>query len=144
MLKIRSEQIRAFQPNAEEAFTNRVTQYLKQNHADTTVRLPKEEGKIEQIPETTLRELVRGGISRARKYEINWKSSLISFVVLMFLAAPNFDEHAKAAEVLSDEKIEANKRLEQLMKEMTDADWAEVEKNYDSKIWNLPVEVEIV
>ena len=146
MLKIRNEQSRPFQPQAEDAFVNRVMEYLRKNHHDTEVYLPESKNiKVADLSDALLREMVSGGVNRARVYEINWASNLISFVVLMFIAAPNFDEAEKVKEVLLDEKIEVEKRIDKLLARLTDHDWEKIAKTYSAKAWQLPMrEAEIM
>lgn len=138
MLKIRPEQIREFQPQAENAFVERVAVYLKVNHPDELVRLPHGESKLGELPKEVLREMVSGGINRARAHGLEWKSNLLSFVVLMVIGAPNFDEHKKCAAFLRAEIISTEKRLEKMMEQMTDEDWEEIEANYSPGAWNVP------
>jgi hypothetical protein len=108
------------------------------NHSDEPVRLPKKESLLGELPREVLREMVRGGIARARTYGIEWKSNLLSYVVLMVIGSPNFDEHKKAAGFLKNEEIPVEERLKKMMKEMTDEDWDEIEETYDPMIWTLP------
>ena len=144
MFKIRSEQIRVFQPEAEDAFVNRVAGYLRENHADDFVRLPETELKIAELPEANLREMVKGGIGAARRYGIEWKSNLIAFVTMMFVGAPNFDESEKAAQILNDETIAAEERIDKLTERLNDDDWMAIERNYNPRKWNLPMEEQLV
>ena len=139
MLKIRSEQIRPFEPDAKAAFVKRVMNYLRENHRDALVRLPKGQNHVGQLPETVLRTLVENGITRGESYGLTWKSSLISFVVLMFIVAPNFDRDEKVAKVLTDENIPADKRVRAVTQQMTDEDWEKVAEKYDEKAWQKVV-----
>lgn len=152
MLKIRSEQTRPFEAQAENAFIERVMEYLRKNHADAPVRLPKIESAAAGVSELTdkvLREMVIGGIARARNYGMTWKSTLISFVVLMFIVAPNFDEDGRVEKVLKNGQIPADERVEKLLDELSDEEWDAVGEKYDPAAWQLPsaaaaVGVEIV
>lgn len=139
MLKIRSEQIRPFEPDAKTAFVSRVMNYLRENHADATVRLPKVQNRVAQLPETILKNLVENGITRGESYGLTWKSSLISFVVLMFIVAPNFDRDEKAAKILTDENIEPDKRVSAVTAQMTDEEWEKIAEKYDEKAWQTIV-----
>jgi hypothetical protein len=144
MLKIRKDQIELFNPDAEEAFLRRVMDYLRERHADKVVQLPDGTSVVSELPEEILRPMVANGIARARDYGMTWKSSLISFVVLTFLTAPNFDRHRAVYDYLTNEKIEADRRIERLMDELPNAIWQEVEKDYLPAAWNLNIEVETV
>ena len=144
MFKIKSEQIRVFQPDAEEAFVGRVMEYLKEKHADATVYLPPGASHtVADLPDEIFREIVRVGIRRARDYGIKWKSTLLSFVVLLFIVAPNFDRHPKARNFFSRTTIIDDEAMERLMDEMTDEDWATIEKRYDPRAWKLMIGEEV-
>lgn len=144
MLKIRKDQIELFNPDAEEAFVRRVMDYLRERHGAQVVRLPDAAGVVSDLPDERLRPMVEGGIARAREYGITWKSSLISYVVLMFLTAPNFDAHRAVYSYLTNEKIEADRRIDVLMNELPNKIWQEVEQIYEPEIWSLKLEVETV
>lgn len=144
MLKIRSEQIRIYQPDAEEAFVTRIIDYLRENHAQDVVRLPEAEMSIAGLSEGDLRRLVKAGIRAARSYGVEWKSNLMAFVTMMFLGAPNFDEYEKAAQILNDEKLPAEERIDKLTREISDADWAAIAENYNPFKWNLLTEEQFV
>ena len=144
MFKIRKDQLNLFQPDAEEAFVRRVMVYLRERHGRQTVKLPAGDAVVFDLPEETLRPMVEGGLARARDYGISWKSSLISYVVLMFLTAPNFDEHRAVHEYLTNQKIEADRRIDIMMDELPNGVWQEVEEIYAPERWNLSIEVETV
>lgn len=137
MLKIKAEQIRFFQTDADEAFVRRVTEYLRENHSEAEARISGDKKTVVEISDETLREMVRGGIKRAEKHGISWKSTLLSFVVLMFLAAPNFDEHPKSVAFFSQNETITDENFEAFLDEMTDEDWETVENNYDETVWSI-------
>jgi hypothetical protein len=128
MLKISSEQIRTFQPDADAAFERRVMDYLRENHAEAEIRFPHGATTVAETSDEILQEIVRGGILRASDYGIEWKSTLLSYVVVMFLTAPNFDRYSKAAQFFNETET------------ITDEDWSQVEKNYDAAAWSLPLQ----
>jgi hypothetical protein len=140
MLKISSDQMKAFQPDAETAFVRRVMDYLKENHADTLVILPHDKSPIGELSDEILEKLVQDGIKRGGDYGIAWRSTLLSFVVLLFTTAPNFDEHPKPQSFFSEHKTIEDNDLESLMEQMTDEDWESVTANYDAGKWNLPIQ----
>src|SRR5262245_14830183 len=111
MLKIRPEQMEVFQPVAERAFVRRVVEHLRETYADIVVQFPNEVILIKQISDERLYRLVKQGITWAREYGMDWESSVTAFVVLLFVAAPNFDQHPLIQRVLKDERVEANSRM---------------------------------
>jgi hypothetical protein len=130
-----------FQPDAEEAFVGRVMEYLRENHAEAKVQMPEETTPVSALSDEILRELVRGGLNRARNHGVEWKSTLLSFVVLMFVVAPNFDRHPKARRFFRERETIDDAALETLMDEMTDEDWTAIENRYDQRAWTLPVDL---
>ena len=135
MLIIRPEQFEVFQPVAETAFVRRVVEHLRAHHADTVIQLPNEVILIKQISNERLYEMVRFGITRARDYGMDWESSVTAFVVLMFIAAPNFDKHPLIQRVLKDERASVNARLDQLWERTSEENWEAVRRNYDPGAW---------
>ena len=139
MLRIRAEQIRPFEQDAQKAFVNRVMNYLRENHPGEIVRFRGTQTTVRELAEANLRLLVENGVARAKSYGMTWKSALISFVVMMFIVAPNFDCHAYAAGVLRDENIPADRRLEIITEKVTDADWEKFKQSYNEKDWERVV-----
>lgn len=137
MLKIRADQFEAFKPVAEAAFVRRVVEHLRNHHSDTVVQFPNEVILIKQISDERLRAMAKEGIARARSYGIDWESVVTAFVVLMFIAAPNFDRHPLIQRILKDERVAANSRIDQLWERTTEENWEAVRKNYDPARWVL-------
>ncbi len=135
MLKIRREQFEVFQPVAEAAFVRRVAEHLRAGHGDVVVQFPNEVILVKQIADERLLRVAHDAIARARNYGLNWESAVTAFVVLMFVAAPNFDEHPLIQRILKDERVEANSRIDQLWERTTDENWEAVRKNYDPSRW---------
>jgi hypothetical protein len=137
MFTLRQTHNEAFQSKAEADFVREVMQYLRENHAETIVKLPNGEFKVIDLPEETLRKMVEGGIAKARSYGITWRSTLISFVVIMFVSAPNFDENKAVNDVLENSGLTPNLRIDEIWEVTFDETWGEVEKNYQISAWNF-------
>jgi hypothetical protein len=137
MLTIRPTQIEAFRPTAESAFLREVVEYVRQEHDDQIIHLPGGSFTVNQLPPDILREMVCHGIERARSYGMTWESSITSFVVLMFVAAPSFDEHPIIARVLKDDTVEPDLRVDGLWKRTSDENWESVARRYDASAWGL-------
>lgn len=142
MLRIRANQFAVFQPVAEAAFVRRIIEHLREHHADAVIQLPNEVMLIKQISDERLYRMAKAGISRARDYGMDWESTVTAFVVLMFIAAPNFDQHPLIQRVLKDERVSANSRIDQLWERTSDENWEAVRKNYDATAWNPNSEVD--
>jgi hypothetical protein len=137
MLKIRPEQMKVFQPVAEAAFAREIVEELREEHADTVVHLPTGTFAIEQIADDALLELVKTGIARAREYGITWECTLAAFVVLMFVVAPNFDQHPLIQRVLRDESVGPDSRIDQLWERTSEENWQAAIQSYDASAWQL-------
>jgi hypothetical protein len=67
---------------------------------------------------------------------MTWESSLMAFVAIMFVAAPNFDQHPLIGRVLKDEAVAPDARINQLWERTTDQNWEAVAQNYDPSAWD--------
>jgi hypothetical protein len=142
MIVIREEQFAAFHGITEAAFERRIVDHLLQRHADEVVRLPAGERAIAELPDETLQGMVRTGVARARSYGLTWESSIFAFVTLMFVAAPNFDEHPIINHILKSVDVEPDLRVNKLWELTSEGTWAAVEERYDAGAWlALPAEV---
>ena len=56
---IRSQQMEVFETAAEEDFVRRLGTHLRENYANSLVRLPDKESVVKELDEETLNELVR-------------------------------------------------------------------------------------
>jgi|SoiMethySBSTD1v2_1073268.scaffolds.fasta_scaffold331793_3 hypothetical protein len=137
MLKVRPEQLKTLQSSVETTFDKRIVAYLLQHHADLTVKIPAGSFSIKTLPPATLETMVHVGLERARTYGLTWQSKLVAFVILMFAVAPNFDEYPRVQQILLDEKIPPNDRIDRLWEHITDQDWETIEKRYTIGAWNL-------
>ncbi len=110
MLKIRPQQLAAFERQAEAAFVSRTLEYLREQHHSQSVRLPDTTSNLKDIPTEKLQLLVSAQIARGRSYGMSWESNLTAFVVLSFITAPNFDAHPLVSRVLKDDKVAPDER----------------------------------
>ena len=135
MLKIRSEQIAAFKPVAEDGFVRRVAAHVRAKHPRVAVRLPERLTVAGRLEDETLHALVRGGVARARRYGMEAEAALAAFVVTMFLTAPNFDEHPLIRRVLADDKIPPDGKVGQLLQSVTAKNLQVVKDTYNPAAW---------
>lgn len=141
MLKIRPAQLRAFRPATEAAFEQRIADYLREEHAGEVVQIVEGEGELKEVAvrgldDETLLEMVRTGIARARSYGMTWESSITSFVVLMFVIAPNFDSHPLIKRALRAGGVEPDQTIDLLMEQTTDDNWETARQAYDAAAWH--------
>src|SRR3954452_19890543 len=137
MLRIRSEQYEVFKPVAEEVFLAEVIEYLRREYGDREIRLPESTTPIDAVPAEKLRTMVENGINRARSFGIRGKSSLVCFVVIMFLTAPNFDQHPLIKHILDSGDIPPESRIDELWQRTVDQNWIVVREGYDPNFWLL-------
>lgn len=135
MLKVRPEQMEAFQPVADSHFVQRVGQFLRERHAQTVVRLPQGPTLISRLSDSLLSELVKNGLECARSYGLSWESSISGFIVLMFKAAPNFHQHAAVNASLTDSQIPPDERVKDILAKTSAAVWTEIKDSYDPAAW---------
>ncbi len=132
---IRSEQIDIFQPEAEKQFVKRVSDYIGKEYADFVIPFDDSELEIKRIPIEVFEKMVKAGIERAGTYGLDWESAIVSFVSLMFITAPNFDQHPCFRESLNSFESDPNFRIDELTKNSTEEDWEIVHQNYDINAW---------
>lgn len=132
---IRAEQMDVFRSAAEENFEQRLIRHLRENYADSVVRLPETESPLSELSEETLHSLVKVSIERARSYGLSFESSISAFSALMFEAAPNFDAHNLSSLCLHDENIAPNERIDEILNLLTEEHWERIRKDYDARAW---------
>lgn len=137
MLKIRAEQMKAFQDTADAAFIKKLATHLREKHGDTGVQLPSGTFLVFELPAETLEAMVRTGIARAREHGYASEADLAGFVVLMFETAPNFDDHPLLRRGLRDERVKLEERLQALLQNATEANWGVVKEAYDASAWKV-------
>jgi hypothetical protein len=136
-MKIRREQLNAFQEVADDAFVRRVINYVQEKHGTLTIELPSGKFLISDLSDETLSRLAHNGIIQARKYGMSWESTLTSFVLIMFMTAPNFHQHPIINRILRDESIEPNMRIDRLLEHVTGANWQAAKDIGDPQAWGL-------
>ena len=134
MFRVRREQIDAFQPVVEAEFALRIVDYLRQHHPRLIVKQVDALSLVERIPEESLLQLVRSGITRARANRFTFSSSISAFVVLMFKAAPNFDQNPTISQSLK-ELLTEEQRLPKLLETAGAEIWQQAKDHYDPSAW---------
>jgi hypothetical protein len=137
-LKIRDEQFEVFQPQADARFVADVVRHLREEYADAVVQLPSGAASVGQLPSGDLHAMVSGGLERARRYGMVSEAAIASFIVLMFVVAPNFDEHPLINRVLRDATLLPDSRVDALWERTTGENWEAAEQNYRASCWDRP------
>jgi hypothetical protein len=124
-LKIRAEQMGVFEEEVQRRFLLHVVDHLRQHYA----------ASVHAVSDERLEQRVRSGIARARRYGLTWESSIAAFVTLMFVIAPNFDEHPAMRKALTDRRTPPDDRIELMMMNTSDDDWSQAAANADPRAW---------
>ncbi|MEO8127044.1 MAG: hypothetical protein ABJF23_09215 [Bryobacteraceae bacterium] len=134
---IREEQIAAFERKAQGGFAAELADYVRTQHGSVIVRLPGERVPVSAIPRPKLEALVQAGIERAGSHGLRWRSATASFVVTMFVIAPNFDEDRRVSELLSDVDIQPNYRMDSARRRLTEDQWNAIRQQYNVNSWGI-------
>src|SRR5262245_49764310 len=137
MLKIRPEQLEVFRPAAEAGLAGRLAAHLKERHGEEVAKISGSGWSVKQIPDEILSRMAQHGFDRARRYGLGWESSLAAFVVLMFVVAPNFDEHPLIQRILKDESVPPDERIDRLWQSISEQNWEAASQGYDEHAWQL-------
>jgi len=132
MIIIRQEQMALFERNAQLDFENKVIAHIKEHHSDRT----------QGLSDDILRKRVQDGILRARSYDLSWENTITAYVALLFVIAPNFDDHPALYPTLIDKNVAPNDRIDKLIERAREKDWAEARENADETAWDKLVKHE--
>lgn len=113
MLKIRKEQMEIFEQAAIRNFEDEMVQHLKKfspRHCDV-------------IGEDNVREVIRLGIERGKKYNLTNRGPVRFYIELMFMFGSDFDTDPQlpwAGKILNDPmEVDQKERADQLYEKMT-------------------------
>lgn len=80
---------------------------------------------VAELRDAEILSRIHTGIARARSHELAGGGPITAFVTLMFLVAPNFDEHPRISKALANQELEPGERMRQLFQSTNEADWDE-------------------
>jgi hypothetical protein len=80
---------------------------------------------VAELRDAEILSRIHTGIARARSHELSGDGAIMAFVTLMFLVAPNFDEHPRIREALDNTAVEPGERMRQIFQSTGEADWDE-------------------
>jgi len=121
MLKINPRQFAVFQGQAERQFVRQVQHALAEKYPHVLPRFP------EPIQE----RIVINMFDRAKRWGIDWQSSLAIFAELMLAIAPNFDEQPEIKEALESDTEQANQIIRTITRRVPDVVWSQAEATTD-------------
>jgi hypothetical protein len=114
MVLLREEQKKGMQRAVDLQFADRLIGEISETYKD----------RPEIVGDRRLREFIVMCFERARRWGLTSDRDLRAFACLNLFASPRFDEYPPFAEVLSDMELEPPARLERLLVEMDEQDWA--------------------
>lgn len=132
---IRTAQFERLAAPAEQAFVDCLVDYLRKTYGQIIVRRGSGVSKLADCPDGSLRRMVVQGIVHGRSFGLTWESSLATFVILMFVSAPNFYEHAAVLRCLTDSSVIADLRIDFVTSVITQEVWKDIENGYDPGAW---------
>jgi uncharacterized protein DUF4123 len=130
LFPLRPEHVEALRRPADEALAREIMEFIEQLRPAVVANLPKD----------VFMKRVLVGIDRARRYKFLRKSSVVSFVTMMFDIAPNFDEQPAIRAVLTDPRYTPDLRMDMLIGRTRAEDWNEAESRADAKVWAAAAE----
>jgi hypothetical protein len=130
MLQINPKQFEVFQQQAELQFAQKLQHALAGKYPHM----------LSRFPDGIQLKIVGNMIDRAKRWGIDWKSSLVIFAELMISIAPNFDQQADIKRVLESDKEQANQRIKAITEYVPDSAWSQAEANSDDLPYFLSAE----
>ena len=79
--------------------------------------------------------MVKIGIERAKRHELERFEEIAAFVGVMFEIAPNFDEQEEIKMVLADTNFPASARFASLWERVSEEAWNTAEQEYNLNVW---------
>lgn len=80
---------------------------------------------VAELRDAEILRRIHLGIERARSHELDGNGPITAFVTLMFLVAPNFDQHPRIRQALADTSRDPEERMRRLFERTAEADWDE-------------------
>lgn len=80
---------------------------------------------VAELRDAEILRRVRLGISRARSHDLTSEGAITAFVTLMFLIAPNFDQHPRIRKALDNPSVPPDQRMQQIFEKTAEDDWDE-------------------
>jgi hypothetical protein len=109
----------------DPAFVDRVVQHFQLFHLEA----------VHWMSDAELRRRIRHGIEIGRSYGLTWEYSLTVFVAHMFRIHPEFHLQPAIHQVLSDQAIPPDDRINELPAKVTDGDWDEAYRRGDPEVY---------
>lgn len=117
MLQISPQQFDVFQKQAEQQFAKKLQRALADKYPQV----------LSRFPDDIQLKVVNNMIARAKRWGIDWRSSLVIFAELMMTIAPNFDEQVDIKNVLGSDKEQANQIIKSITEYVPDSAWSQAE-----------------
>lgn len=124
----------------DQALATRVEQAAHQKLVDAlTENLHEHHPKLASFhPVPDLERMIETSLRRASSHGLTQPKALFEFAKLMFLVAPNFDEHSVMRSHLSKQTVAPEERLSRGIQAMSTRDWQRAQRDFDAAAWELP------
>jgi hypothetical protein len=80
MFTLRQHHQDSFQAKSEADFVHEVMDYLRENHAESAVKLQNGEFKVVDLSEEILWNMIESGIAKAGRYQITEEPDVLKFI----------------------------------------------------------------
>ena len=117
-------------------FVDQIERFVRAHYDDRTVRLPLGSSAVRDLPRPQLREMIDRGVARAEAARVDDPHDQLAFVGMMFLKAPNFDEHLVVREALAA-MGDGLPMMNAILARESEQLWREVDEAYDPAAWGL-------
>jgi len=134
-MMIRSGQIDVFNEEAQQAFEQRLLDYLRERYGRTPVPTVGGDVPLSKLPNAILEKMVAYGVRKAERYGLRKQPQLAAFVTLMFLEGPHFNEDPEVETGLRDATIPDSCRMDHVCAVVPKRVWKAVRSRYNAGSW---------
>ena len=123
MLSIKTDQLAKLGLVPEQRFVARVQEYLRRHHGEQHILMRDGSVPVHDMPSELLAQFVRMGIERARGHGLSWQSNIASYVVLMVLVHPRFDDDPSIRQAIDELTVPTDLDWQELWNKTSEDDW---------------------
>ena len=117
-------------------FIDQIERFIREDYDDRTVRLPLSVSVVRDLPRAQLREMIDKGLRRAEARAVTDPHDQLAFVGMMFLKAPNFDDHLVMRDAI-DAAQPGYPMMKSIIERADERVWRDVADDYDPAAWGL-------
>lgn len=125
MLTLRPVQAKAFRRAARETFVDELARHLRTTLPEAVAGLDRK----------TLRRRVEWGVRRAAWWGLTRRLDVRGFVTLLFAITPDLESRPLVREVLTDDSIAPEEKLDVLVGRIAPGQWEAMRRSGDPTAW---------